>query len=193
MKELARRYFSDLGRFMAEIEVTEESGAKFDLAEGIEAAALLCRETGTRGGKLMFIGNGASAAISSHMSADFWKNGGIRAVAFNDSSGLTCVGNDFGYVHVFEKPVEMFEDKGDVLVAISSSGASENILRAAEMAKAKGCGIMTLSGFKPDNPLRGLGRLNFYVPARDYGPVEVLHHGLCHCILDVILRGPGRP
>ena len=188
MKELAKKYMSDLVRLLGEIEVSDGTGTVLETDQGTEAAVRLCLSVKDGGGKLMFVGNGASAAISSHMATDFWKSGGIRAVAFNDCSGLTCIGNDFGYRHVFEKPVEMFADKGDLLVAISSSGSSENILRAADAAKAKGCALITLSGFKPDNPLRSLGALNFYVPAQAYGPVEVLHHGLCHCILDVILR-----
>ena len=138
------------------------------------------------GHKLMFIGNGASAAISSHMSTDFWKTCGIRAIAFNDSSLLTCLGNDFGYEYIFEKSIEMFADPGDILIAISSSGKSENILRGVNSAKSKDCSVITLSGFKEDNPLSSAGDFNFYVPAQEYGPVEVIHHSICHCILDVI-------
>jgi D-sedoheptulose 7-phosphate isomerase len=136
----------------------------------------------------MFIGNGASAAISSHQATDFWKTGGMRAVAFNDASLLTCISNDFGYRHVFEKPIEMFAKKGDVLVAISSSGQSENILRGAEAAQSMAAEILTLSGFAPDNPLRAMGTLNFYVSSNAYGHVEVVHHAICHCILDTIIE-----
>jgi len=137
--------------------------------------------------KIMFIGNGASAAISSHMSTDFWKNCGIRAIAFNDSSLLTCLGNDYGYKYIFERSIEMFADSGDILVAISSSGESENILRGVNSAKSKECSVITLSGFKDNNPLSSAGDLNFYVPAQEYGIVEVIHHSICHCILDTIV------
>jgi D-sedoheptulose 7-phosphate isomerase len=158
-----------------------------DLPSGVAAGAELLHRQTQSGKKLMFIGNGASAAISSHMATDFWKTGGMRAMAFNDASGLTCIGNDFGYPHLFEKPVEMFADEGDVLVAISSSGRSENILRAVDAARAKKCLVLTLSGFEADNPLRALGDGNFYVPVRSYGQVEVLHHSICHCLLDTIV------
>src|SRR3989338_10285965 len=90
------------------------------------------------GGKLLFIGNGASASIASHMAVDFWKNAGIKAFSFNDAVTLTCLSNDYGYRHVFEKPICVFGDKKDLLIAISSSGQSENILRAAIAAKEKG-------------------------------------------------------
>jgi len=162
-------------------------GLTLDLPSGVAAGAELLHTRTRDGGKLMFIGNGASAAISSHMATDFWKTGGMRAMAFNDASGLTCIGNDFGYPHLFEKPVEMFADPGDVLVAISSSGRSENILRAVAAARDKKCLVLTLSGFEPDNPLRALGDGNFYVPVKSYGQVEVLHHSICHCLLDTIV------
>jgi D-sedoheptulose 7-phosphate isomerase len=166
---------------------TRSSGESMDLASGVAEGAELIYERTQAGGKLMFIGNGASAAISSHMATDFWKTGGMRAMAFNDSSGLTCIGNDYGYQHLFEKPVEMFGDPGDVLVAISSSGRSENILRAVGAARNRKCQVLTLSGFAPDNPLRTLGDGNFYVPVQSYGQVEVLHHSICHCLLDTIV------
>jgi len=136
---------------------------------------------------VIFIGNGGSAATASHQAIDYWKNGGMRAVAFNDASLLTCVSNDFGYQHVFEKPMEMFADAGDVLFAISSSGRSENILRGVAAATIKGCHVVTMSGFAPDNPLRRAGYLNFYVPSQSYGYVEITHLSLCHCIVDCIV------
>ena len=91
------------------------------------------------------------------MAIDFWKNGGIKAISFNDGPQLTCIGNDYGYKHVFEKPIEMFTDFGDILVAISSSGRSENILLGVQAAKLKGCRIITLSGFDENNPLSSMG------------------------------------
>jgi D-sedoheptulose 7-phosphate isomerase len=116
----------------------------------------------------------------------------MRAIAFNDSSLLTCVSNDFGYPQVFAKPFEMFADAGDVLVAISSSGRSENILLAVNMAKEKACKVITMAGFSDDTPLRFAGDLNFYVPSDTYGHVEIVHLTLCHCILDTIISRQGR-
>ena len=86
----------------------------------------------------------------------------------------------------------MFADKGDVLVAISSSGQSENILRGVEAGKEKGCEVLTLSGFAAENPLRGRGSVNFYVSSDAYGHVEVVHHAICHCILDTIIEHHGK-
>ena len=155
---------------------------------GINNVCSLIRLKADSGRKLMFIGNGASAAISSHMATDCWKNGGIRAVAFNDGPLLTCVSNDYGYKYVFEKPIEMFADNGDILFAISSSGKSENILKGVHAAKSKECNVITLSGFKDDNPLSVMGDYNFFVPSQHYGSVEIIHHAICHSILDSIIH-----
>ena len=157
--------------------------------QAIERAAEIIMKHAVEGRKLYLIGNGGSASIASHQAVDFWKNAKIPALAFNDASLLTCISNDFGYEHVFEKPVEMFADPGDVLIAISSSGQSENILRAVKMARSKKCQAITLSGFKPGNPLRSLGDVNFFVPSLDsYGFVEIAHLALCHCLVDTIIR-----
>ena len=132
----------------------------------------------------MIIGNGGSAAIASHMHNDLCKAVGIRAIIFNEPSLLTALSNDHGYGCVFERPIELWADSGDLLLAISSSGQSENILRAVRASLAPGCQVITLSGFKSDNPLRGMGHLNFYVPAQDYGLVELVHSGLTHFLTD---------
>ncbi len=158
------------------------------LYKGIEFVCNLILDSDAFVNKLIFIGNGASASISSHMATDFSKNAEIRAIAFNDSALLTSMSNDFGYKYVFEKPISMFADSGDILFAISSSGNSENILTAVQCAKSKGCSVVTLSGFKNDNSLSSMGDLNFYVPAQSYGPIEVIHHSICHCILDTIIK-----
>ena len=196
MQEIARKYYNNLIEIIDLFRVTDQFGGQIDFYQGIEQAGHLVTSQADSAHKMIFIGNGASAAIASHMSTDFWKNGGIRAIAFNDSSVLTCISNDYGTPYLFEKPIEMFADKGDVLFAISSSGKSENILRGVQAAKSTGGHVITLSGFGPDNPLSKLGDITFYVPAQEYGPVEILHHSICHCILDTIMKdrnGKPRP
>lgn len=192
MREFAQSYYNKLATHFHSIRVTDGQGDILDFFDGIERVCNLIISKKESGHKLMFIGNGASAAMSSHMSTDFWKNGGIKAVAFNDISLLTCIGNDYGYKHIFEKPIEMFANEGDILVAISSSGRSENVIRGTASAKSKGCSIVTLSGFDGENPLSSLGDFNFYVRDRSYGPVEIIHHSICHCILDAIIHNKMR-
>ncbi len=138
--------------------------------------------------KAIFIGNGASAAIASHMAVDFWKNAGVKAVSFNDPAQLTCLSNDLGYGNVFSRPIDVFANPGDLLVAISSSGVSPNILNAANMAREKKCWILTLSGFKENNFLRYKGDMNFFVNNSSYGIVETAHAFLCHYFLDSIAK-----
>lgn len=183
----ARHYFASLDATFSRIEVCSENLLSADVDEVVERAIELILKTSQAGGKVIFIGNGGSAAIASHQAVDLWKNGGIRAMAFNDSSLLTCVSNDYGYELVFEKPIAMFADSFDLVIAISSSGRSPNILKAVERAKMKGCKVLTLSGFYPDNPLRSMGHLNFYVPSESYGVVEILHLALCHYMVDQII------
>ncbi|MBU1932068.1 SIS domain-containing protein [Patescibacteria group bacterium] len=184
---IAEHYYTDLAALMNSAAATNKKGSQINFYKGIETASRLFLSRTKSGNKLIFIGNGASAAMASHLSADFWKNAGVKAIAFNDIALLTAVSNDCGYQHVFEKPMKVFADRGDVVVAISSSGKSENILNAVKAARSKHCSIITLSGFMEGNPLRKLGDINFYVHSGFYGPVEIIHHSICHCILDTIL------
>jgi D-sedoheptulose 7-phosphate isomerase len=188
MREFAKSYLDELISNLQSLNVSDREGKNLNVYEGIEKVAETVISKSLAGQKLIFIGNGASAAISSHMATDYWKNGGVRSVAFNDSSLLTCISNDYGYKHVFEKPIEMFADAGDILIAISSSGKSENILRGVQAARTAKCQVVTFSGFKNDNPLRTTGDFNFYVPSPSYGPVEIIHLSICHCICDAIIQ-----
>lgn len=138
--------------------------------------------------KLIFAGNGGSAGICSHCSTDYTKNGGIRAIALNDSSMLTCLSNDYSYEEVFSKQIGYYGFKDDVLIAISSSGMSQNILNVVNHANQMGIYTITLSGFKSDNNLRKIGKLNFYVDSNEYGFVEILHLVLIHTALDLFLK-----
>ena len=184
-------YLADLMGVGGRIEASARGGpVSFDMA--LVLAVDLIAAASAAGRRIFFVGNGGSAAIASHMATDYTKNGGMRALAFNDGSLLTCLGNDYGYAHVFEQPIRRFAERGDVLVAISSSGQSPNIRAAAAAGVEQGCRVLTLSGFEADNPLRAMGELNFYVPSRLYGQVEILHLVVCHCILDTLMaRGAG--
>lgn len=192
MGEPILQYFENLTTLFSGVQVTDSQERAVRLSDGLSTGMDLIVSQTSLKRKMIFIGNGGSAALASHLAVDYWKNGGMRAVAFNDSSLLTCISNDFGYPHVFAKPVEMFCDPGDILVAISSSGCSENILLAVNAAKEIGCKVITMSGFSGDNPLRLTGDLNFYVPSDSYGHVEIVHLALCHSILDAIISRQGR-
>lgn len=143
------------------------------------------------GKQVFFIGNGGSAAIASHMTADFMKNGGMKTYSLYDNSVTTCMGNDYGYEYIFSRPLEFFADEDDLLIAISSSGNSKNIINAIQVAKKKGCRVITFSGFLKDNAIRVLGDYNLHVPVSHYGMVESIHNLILQQIVDMILERDG--
>jgi D-sedoheptulose 7-phosphate isomerase len=184
---LTWRFFNSL-LFSVSLRVTAASGEPIDLAEAINQMMANARRAHVAGNKLIFVGNGGSAAIASHMATDYSKNGDVRSLALNDSSMLTCLGNDLGYDRVFDKQVELHARRGDLVMAISSSGRSANILNAVKAARAVKCAVVTFNGFAADNPLRSLGDINFYIASDRYGFVEIGHPIVCHAILH-FLRG----
>ena len=183
-------YFVTLSGLLCQVEVTSHSGGAIELADAATALMAAARAAHAAGNKLIFIGNGGSAAIASHMATDYSKNGGVRSLALNDASMLTCLGNDLGYDRVFAKQIELHARRGDLVIAISSSGRSANILNAVDAAAAAGCTIATLTGFTPDNPLRRKGEWNFYVASDRYGFVEIGHLTICHAVLDFLCGLP---
>jgi D-sedoheptulose 7-phosphate isomerase len=188
MRDKIKERIARLKNMLDYVVSTDADANEYELDEAIEKALSHIMSIADNKGKLMLIGNGASASIASHIAVDFWKNAEIPAISFNDSALLTCIGNDYGYENVFKKPIEKFAEKKDLLIAISSSGKSENIIKAVKAAKNKGAIVLTLSGFKKDNPLRKLGVVNFYVPVNEYGYVEVIHHFICHCLVDMLSK-----
>jgi D-sedoheptulose 7-phosphate isomerase len=187
----AEDYLAALSDVIRRAEVTDGSGRSMAFDDGIERFMRQACRAHAAGNKILFIGNGGSAAIASHLAIDCCKNGGLRALAFNDSSALTCLANDFGYMHVFAKQIEFHARRDDLLVAISSSGRSPNILHGVEAARSLGCGVVTFSGFTESNELRRAGDVNFYLRSTAYGFVEIGHLALCHAMLDLHLGWGG--
>ena len=182
--ETVTAYYNHLARSLCRVEVQDAAGQTLTQGAAISRVIGWARATHADGRKLMFIGNGGSAGICSHMATDYSKNGNMRALAFNDGAMLTCLSNDLGYENVFAKQLDLHAAAGDLLIAISSGGRSKNILNAVDVARRRGCRIVTLSGFAADNPLRKLGDVNFYLGSDQYGFVEVGHLAICHAILD---------
>ena len=141
-----------------------------------------------RGRKVILIGNGGSAAMASHVAVDLTKNAGIRAINFNEADLITCFANEYGFEQWMARAVEQYGDAGDVLIAISSSGKSLNILNACEAARRMTfASVITLSGLSPDNPLRRLGDENFWVDSRAYNLVELTHQFWLLALVDLII------
>jgi len=187
VSESFRHYCQTLSELLLSVQVIDYHQAvlAFDEAASQVVDMILSAKAASR--KVMIIGNGGSASIASHIQSDLCKAVGVRAMVFNEIPLLTAFSNDHGYGCVFERPVDLWAESGDLLLAISSSGQSENILRAARSAEARRCQVVTFSGFRVDNPLRRMGRLNFYVPSQSYGFVELVHSVLMHFLADVAL------
>lgn len=181
---LVESYVDTLASTMRTAVATDGHGKNVALDIAIEWSVNIARRVTDQGNKVIFAGNGGSAAIASHMATDYSKNGGLRAWSMNDASMLTCLANDYGYDQVFAKQIEFHGRPGDLLVAISSSGKSANILAAVTVARKLGCSVLTMSGFAPDNPLRATGDMNLYLNSTSYGYVEIGHLALCHAIVD---------
>ena len=178
-----KKFYTDINSALEHVEV-EETG--YDSVLGYLKMA---RDTaGSHGARLIFIGNGGSAAIASHMAADYQKNGAFPTLCFNDGASLTCIANDLGYASVFRDPINHHGRLGDVLFAISSSGDSLSIVNAVNLAKDLRMNVVTLSGFQPDNRIRGAGGVNFYVPSRNYGIVEIAHLAILHGLLNEMIQ-----
>ena len=139
------------------------------------------------GNKVIFAGNGASAAIASHAALDFTKQGKIRSICFNDASFITAFANDFGYDKWIEKAIECHCKKDDVAVLISSSGRSPNIVNAARYSKEIGMKVITFSGFLNNNPLKKYGDVNFWLESKAYNIIENIHQIWLMAVCDLII------
>ncbi len=137
--------------------------------------------------KVIIFGNGGSAAISSHVSVDLTKNARIRCINFNEADLLTCFSNDFGYEKVYSKSIEFYADKGDVVIIISASGRSKNLLEAAKICKQKKIFLCTLTGFSKSNPLKKMGNINLWANSKAYNVIENIHQIWLLSIVDRII------
>ena len=169
---------------LAKLEITSIDGEIITQDIGFDALCEISGKLADNGCQKYFVGNGASAAFANHMALDWSKNGGVPSHAFANSALNTAMGNDLGFDEAFSAPLGYYAKKGDLLITISSSGNSENILKSIEVAREKGMTVVTFSGLKPDNKSRKKGDLNFYVPAKTYGIVECAHQVLLHAWLD---------
>ena len=161
-------------------------GAQYSVEEGFHMWQELTYEARSRKNTIYLIGNGASASMASHFAADLAKNAHLHTEIFSDLSLITAISNDMGYEWVFAEPLRRRAKKRDILVAISSSGYSQNIIRAVEIAQKSGLKVITLSAMSPDNPLRTKGFVNAYVPAETYGFAETCHAAILHHWMDLV-------
>lgn len=184
-------YISEFVNVLKSVKIGIETNIDFDYDTGINKLVECFTKHKEIKSQIFFIGNGGSSAIASHMTADYMKNGGMKTCCLYDNAVTTCMGNDYGYEYVFSRPLECLGQENDLLVAISSSGNSQNIVNAISVARAKNMDIMTFTGFKQDNRSRRLGLINVYVPSEKYGIVESIHNLILQQVVDLILERDG--
>lgn len=168
--------------------VTDRNGQEMSLDEGMELWAVQARKVQQETkGLLFFCGNGASATMAEHMSHDWFQNAVVNTQTCAETSHITAISNDLSYEDVFAYRINRILSDRDILVTVSSSGNSPNVVKAIHTARERGCFIITLSGKSAENMSRKKGDLNFYVPLETYGLVESTHAVLLHCALDYFL------
>ena len=173
------KYCGQVAEILNGLIVTGKSGDQVPAEEAFASWVDRARSL-ARGGSLHFIGNGASASMASHFATDITKNCGIRSSVFTDCALITALGNDLGFENAYAAALARYALRGDLLVAISSSGNSPNIINACREAERLGVCVVTITGKKPDNPVRSLGLLNFYVPAATFSLAESAHAVILH-------------
>lgn len=160
------------------------------LGKVAEAANLMISSL-KQDGKVMSCGNGGSLCDAMHfaeeLSGRFRKDRpALAAMSLADPSHMSCVGNDYGYDCVFSRFVEAIGKKGDVLLAITTSGTSKNVVKAAQAAKAKGIKVVALTG-KPDTPICELADVAVITPAGRFADrVQELHIKVIHILIELI-------
>jgi D-sedoheptulose 7-phosphate isomerase len=138
-------------------------------------------------GKVLIFGNGGSSAIASHVSVDLTKNARIRTVNFNEADLITCFSNDYGYEKWVEKSVDFYADKNDLLILISSSGKSKNMINACKAAKRKKIKVISFTGHAKNNPLSKISDLSLWINSKAYNFVENTHQIWLLTVCDLLI------
>lgn len=185
------QYINELIHALNQTRFSEGDSIELTYEVGIHTLVECFTRHKMAGSQIFFIGNGGSSAIASHMTADFMKNGGMKTYSLYDNAVTTCMGNDYGYEYIFSRPLEFLGQEGDLLVAVSSSGNSRNILNAIRVIKEKKASVITFTGFRADNRARQSGDINVYVPSEKYGIVESIHNLILQQVVDMIMERDG--
>ena len=178
-KNFVKKYLED---FSALVKPNEE------IVEKIIKVKDILIQAKKNNAKVMIFGNGGSAAVASHVSVDLTKAANIRSVNFNEADLITCFSNDYGYERWIEKAIDFYADNQDVLILISSSGKSLNMINACKAISIKKISkIITFTGHDKNNPLSKLGDINFWIDSKAYNFVENTHQIWLLTIVDLII------
>lgn len=188
LNNYCNNYFDLIRKGLGEMVVTDSSGKEIEYDKGLEIWANKAYELQQKTkGLIFFCGNGASAAMAEHMSHDWFQNAVINTTTCAETSHITAISNDLSYEDVFAYRIKRILSERDMLVGISSSGNSPNIVKAISTAKENGAFTISVSGKGRHNKIRQMADLNFYVPLETYGEVESAHAVLLHTALDFFL------
>ena len=147
----------------------------------------LFKETNKRGGQIIFVGNGASASLSSHAATDLTKQAKIPAIALNDHNLITALANDYGYENWISSALGYYANKKDLLVLFSVSGESLNLIKAVEYAKKNNINTLSFTGCNIHNNLRKETDFSLWVDCKSYNIVESVHTIWITLIIDLIV------
>jgi len=190
--ELWIGYTDVIAAGLRELAVTDGAGAPVSPQDAFARWVAMTFAVREHDGQVFIIGNGGSAAMASHMITDALAIGHLRAVALTDPSLITATANDLSFDRSFALPLERLARPGDLLIAISQSGNSTNIVRGIEAARARDARTVTISAMRADNRCRALGELNFYVPLARYGLAQSAHQVILHYWFDQYLDQHGQ-
>ena len=154
----------------------------------IEQSVQLIQRSIHNKSKVYIVGNGGSASIASHVSVDFAKVARVPSSTFNNSNLITCFANDYGYENWVVEAIKAYTNINDLIILISSSGTSKNIVNAAQYCKDNNIDLITLSGFNKDNPLSTLGNVNFHIESTEYNYIEMSHHIILLALVDIFVK-----
>ena len=161
----------------------------FSLEREIILTSELFRQCNASNNKIVFLGNGGSASIASHVSVDLTKNAKIRSINFNEPDLITCFANDFGHENWMREALKMYCDYNDLIVLISSSGKSKNIVNAAKWCVKANLKFITFTGNSFNNPLKKINKhgINFWINSKAYNHIELAHLFILLSIVDLLI------
>jgi D-sedoheptulose 7-phosphate isomerase len=171
---------NDLHRLLSGLSVRDSNGMEIDCDTAFKQLKNYSLMALERKKTVYLIGNGASASISNQVAADLARNTGLRTETFFNLSLITAIASDMNYDQVFTVPLIRKMEPGDILVAVTDSGEAQNTINAVKEAKRIGGSVFTFSAINPDNILRSLGLINFYVPADSHEKANICNTALLH-------------
>ena len=171
-----KKYYQDIAKYVQRLDDHK-----------INLIYKMIKDTSKKGGIIYIAGNGGSASTSSHMSTDLTKNAKIKSMSFNDTNLITCFANDYGYENWLKAAIKYYVKPKDLVVLLSVSGKSKNLVNAANFCKKKKIKFITITGAKKNNPLSRKGIINYWINSKAYNIVETLQMAILASIVDRII------